>query len=183
MIVLDVMLPKLEGIEVCSRLRADGCQSMILMLTAKAELHDRITGLNRGADDYLTKPFAFDELVARMQALLRRGLQLRRSTMQLQVGNLQLDFRTKTAHRGQRRIELTAKEFALLAYLMEHAGTVVSRAQLLRDVWRMDFDPGTKVVDVYIRYLRSKIEHEGEPALLHTARGFGYMINAQEKDG
>src|SRR5690606_17285597 len=118
LIVLDVMLPKLEGIEVCSRLRADGCLSMILMLTAKVELHDRITGLNRGADDYLTKPFAFDELVARMQALLRRSQQLRRATQLLQVGDLQLDFRTKTAQRGQRRIELTAKEFALLAYLM-----------------------------------------------------------------
>lgn len=182
LIVLDVMLPKLEGIEVCSRLRADGCQSMIMMLTAKVELHDRITGLNRGADDYLTKPFAFDELVARMQALLRRGHQMRRSTMSLQVGDLLLDFRTKTAQRGQRRIELTAKEFALLAYLMEHTGIVVSRAQLLRDVWGMDFDPGTKVVDVYIRYLRSKIEHEGEPPLLHTARGFGYMIKAREKE-
>ncbi|CAM3897217.1 response regulator transcription factor [Bordetella tumulicola] len=178
LVILDRMLPRLEGLDVCTRLRADGCRCLILMLTAKAELQDRIAGLKHGADDYLTKPFSFDELVARMQALLRRKQESRGAATVLSVGNLQLDFAAKTAYRGERRIDLTAKEYALLAYLMGHAGTVISRAQLLRDVWCMDFDPGTKVVDVYVRYLRRKIEHDGEAPLVRTVRGFGYMISA-----
>lgn len=182
LIILDRMLPRMEGVEICARLRADGCRGLILMLTAKAELQERILGLKQGADDYLAKPFAFDELVARMQALLRRRQDGRAPGTMLSVGDLRLNFAARTAHRDERRIELTAREFALLAYLMEHAGTVVSRAQLLRDVWGMDFDPGTKVVDVYIRYLRRKIEQEGELPLLRTARGFGYTISAEKTD-
>ncbi|GAB1576125.1 response regulator transcription factor [Bordetella petrii] len=180
LIILDRMLPRLEGVEVCARLRADGCRSLILMLTAKAELQDRIVGLKQGADDYLSKPFAFDELVARLQALLRRRQESRGAAAALSVGDLRLDFAARTAHRGERRIDLTAREFALLAHLMEHAGTVVNRAQLLRAVWGMDFDPGTKVVDVYIRYLRRKLEHDGEAPLVRTVRGFGYMISAED---
>lgn len=178
LIILDRMLPRMEGVEVCARLRADGCRCLILMLTARAELQERIQGLKQGADDYLGKPFAFAELMARMEALLRRRQDVPATAASLVVGDLRLDFAAKSAHRGERRIDLTAREFALLAHLMEHAGTVVSRAQLLRDVWGMDFDPGTKVVDVYIRYLRRKLEHDGEGSLLRTARGFGYVISA-----
>jgi two-component system, OmpR family, response regulator len=177
LIVLDYMLPGLDGLEVCARLRKAGCRSLILMLTAKDGLQDKIAGLKGGADDYLTKPFAFDELLARIEALLRRGSRADPSAAVLEVGDLKLDHGAKTVLRGGTKIELTAKEFALLAYLMENAGTVVSRAKLLSNVWGMNFDPGTKVVDVYIRYLRRKIDGDGSEPLIQTVRGFGYKID------
>jgi two-component system OmpR family response regulator len=180
LIVLDRMLPGLEGLEVSARLRAEGCQSLILMLTAKDHLQDKIDGLKGGADDYLTKPFAFDELLARMEALLRRGSVGKSAPTILQVGDLRLEVASRTAWRGERRIKLSAKEFALLAYLMANAGTVVSRAKLLSNVWNMNFDPGTKIVDVYIRYVRRKIENRDGAVLIHTVRGFGYMISTDE---
>lgn len=175
LIVLDRMLPQLDGLELCRRLRAERCESLVLMLTARDALPDKVEGLQSGADDYLTKPFAFDELLARVAALLRRG-RSRPAPEVLRVGDLTLDPASRRAIRGGREIPLTVREFALLRYLMANAGTVVSRARLLSDVWRYDFDPGTKLVDVYVRYLRQKIDAGAAKPLIHTVRGFGYMI-------
>lgn len=180
LIILDQMLPGLDGLEVCIRLRQEGCRSLILMLTARDTLKDKIAGLKSGADDYLTKPFAFGELLARIEALLRRGRALDQAASVFQIGDLSLDLAAKTVRRGERQIELTPKEFALLAYLMANAGTVVSRAKLLSDVWGINFDPGTKIVDVYIRYLRIKIDAPDASPLIRTVRGFGYTISAEE---
>jgi two-component system OmpR family response regulator len=177
LIVLDRMLPGLDGLEVCRLLRRERRESCILMLTAKDSLQDKIDGLKGGADDYLTKPFAFDELLARMEALLRRASKPSADPV-LKVGDLVLDPSAKRVWRGNREIALTAKEFTLLAYLMAHAGTVVSRTRVLNNVWALTFDPGTKLVDVYIRYLRRKIDHEGELPLIRTIRGFGYIITS-----
>jgi DNA-binding response OmpR family regulator len=176
LIVLDRMLPLIDGLEVCRTLRREGHKSLVLMLTAKDSLQDKMDGLRGGADDYLTKPFAFDELLVRTEALLRRGRYQEPSSV-LRVGELTLDQETKKVVRGAREIRLTAKEFALLAYLMANAGKVMSRARILNNVWRYGFDPGSKVVDVYVRYLRSKIDAEGEKPLIHTVRGFGYRIS------
>jgi DNA-binding response OmpR family regulator len=180
LIVLDRMLPGRDGLDVCRTLRIEKVETLVLMLTARDSLQDKIEGLKCGADDYLTKPFAFDELLARIEALLRRapGMSDRGGHPVLRVGELSLDSRSKKARRGDREIVLTAKEYALLSYLMAHAGAVVSRSRLLDNVWGIDFDPGTKVVDVYIRYLRSKIDLPGETAMIRTARGFGYSISA-----
>jgi two-component system, OmpR family, response regulator len=177
LIVLDRMLPGLDGMEVCRVLRSEQRNSLVLMLTAKDSLQDKIEGLKSGADDYLTKPFAFDELIVRIEALLRRAPTLVVDRV-LKVGDLTLDPATKQAMRGERAITLTAKEYTLLAYLMAHPGAVISRTRLLSNVWETGFDPGTKVVDVYIRYLRQKIDHGGETPLIKTVRGFGYTISA-----
>lgn len=175
LIVLDRMLPGLDGLQVCQLLRQEQNESSILMLTAKDSLQDKVEGLKGGADDYLTKPFAFDELIARMEALLRRRPSPDTDAV-LQVGDLVLDPGAKRVWRGEREIAVTAREFHLLAYLMAHAGTVVSRTRLLSNVWGLNFDPGTKVVDVYIRYVRKKIDHDGEKSLIQTVRGFGYVL-------
>lgn len=176
LVILDRMLPDGDGLEVCRMMRQDGIGTLILMLTARDTLSDKIDGLKGGADDYLTKPFAFDELLVRIETLLRRASL--KPPRRLMVGDLTLDLTTKVAQRADRAITLTAKEFALLAHLMAHAGEVVSRTTLLSEVWSLDFDPGTKVVDVYIRYLRQKVD-DGEPtALIQTVRGFGYMMKA-----
>lgn len=177
LIVLDRLLPKLDGLELCRILRRERRENLILMLTAKDSLQDKLEGLKGGADDYLTKPFAFDELVVRIEALLRRAPN-GSTDPTLVVGDLVLDPVSKTVRRGEREIALTAKEFLLLSYFMAHPGAVVSRTRLLNNVWALGFDPGTKVVDVYIRYLRQKIDHEGEKPLIKTVRGFGYMISA-----
>lgn len=182
-IILDRMLPGLDGLSVCARLRETESPARIIMLTAKDTLQDKVDGLRGGADDYLTKPFAFDELLARIEALLRRADTPKDPTI-LEVGDLRLDLAAKQAWRGERAIALTAKEFALLAYLMANAGSVVSRAKLLSNVWGLSFDPGTKVVDVYIRYLRRKIDDGSLEPMIRTVRGFGYMLVAgKAQDG
>ena len=178
LIILDRMLPGLDGLNVCRALREAGSDSMILMLTAKDGLQDKLDGLGSGADDYLTKPFAFDELLARMRALLRRG-PYRGEAGELRVGDLVLNPADHSVKRGERDIALTAKEFALLSYLMSHPGKVLSRTRLLSNVWGYSFEPGTKVVDVYIRYLRKKVEDGEESPLIHTVRGVGYKIAAE----
>jgi DNA-binding response OmpR family regulator len=178
LIILDRMLPGLDGLNICRALRDAGSDSMILMLTAKDGLQDKLDGLESGADDYLTKPFAFDELLARMRALLRRG-PYKDEAGELRVGDLVLNPVDYSVKRGSRNIALTAKEFALLSYLMSHPGRVLSRTRLLSNVWGYSFEPGTKVVDVYIRYLRKKIEENGEAPLIHTVRGVGYKIAAE----
>jgi two-component system, OmpR family, response regulator len=169
-IVLDVMLPGLDGFEVCRQLRAQTVQSPVLMLTARDGVGDRIAGLDLGADDYLTKPFAFDELVARLRALTRRGALER--TPVLEVGALRLDPRTKQVWRGDEEVELSAKEFALLETFMRHPGQVLSRFELLEHAWDFAYENRSNVVDVYVRYLRQKL---GAPTI-ETVRGAGYRL-------
>ena len=179
LIVLDRMLPDGDGLNVCRTMRREGCGSLMLMLTAKKSLQDKMDWLRGGADDYLTKPFDFDELVARVEALLRRGrFKYQGTPSVLRVGDLTLDTSVCKVVRGTREIPLTPREFALLSFLMSNAGKVVSRARLLDNVWEYGFDPGTKVVDVYIRYLRKKIDEGEARPLIHTVRGFGYRISA-----
>jgi two-component system, OmpR family, response regulator len=179
LIILDRMLPDMDGLDVCRSLRQERNGGFVLMLTAKDARQDKVDGLTVGADDYLTKPFAFDELLARMQALLRRGRYLDAASPVLQVGDLTLDPTSRKVTRGARPISLTAREFALLSYLMANAGRVISRTKLLSNVWEYGFDPGTKVVDVYIRYLRRKVDTGGEKPLIQTVRGIGYTISAE----
>jgi DNA-binding response OmpR family regulator len=180
LLILDRMLPDMDGVEICRQLRQERVDSRILMLTAKDALADKVGGLRAGADDYLTKPFSFDEFVARVEALLRRGAGMERHTSRLRVADLTLDPATRQVERNGRSVALTAKEYALLRCLMENPGVVLSRAQLLSNVWGLSFDPGTKVVDVYIRYLRRKIDEGEAVPLIHTLRGAGYSIGPQQ---
>jgi DNA-binding response OmpR family regulator len=173
-VVLDVMLPRRDGFGVVRAMRQRGIQTPVLLLTARDSVADRVAGLDLGADDYLTKPFAFDELLARVRALLRRG-QGQRAPV-LRVGSLTLDPATRQVTRGQRPIELTAREHALLECFMRSAGRVLSRSQLADRVWGLGFDPGSNVVDVYVGYLRRKVDGPGEPPLVHTVRGAGYVL-------
>lgn len=173
--ILDRMLPYVDGMEVCRVLREERRPLLILMLTAKDSLKDKIDGLKGGADDYLTKPFAFDELLARLIALKRRGNEAGRDDI-LSVGPLQLDPQSRRVTRDGKPVTLTVREFDLLRYLMSNADKVVSRERLLNGVWEYGFDPGTKIVDVYVRYLRAKIDMPGEASLIETVRGVGYMM-------
>ena len=174
-VVLDVMLPGLDGLEVCRQMRAE---HIMLMLTARGAVEDRVTGLNVGADDYLTKPFAMEELLARINALLRRRDRRFDETLQLCVGDLTLDLVRHEARRDGRVIELTAKEFALLEYLMRHPGRVLTRTQIVDAVWRYDLEALSNVVDIYIHYLRDKIDQGFSRPLIKTVRGVGYKIEA-----
>ncbi|HEX9772510.1 MAG TPA: response regulator transcription factor [Steroidobacteraceae bacterium] len=179
LIILDRMMPGMDGLDVCRRLREQGRHTRVLMLTAKDRLQDKVDGFKGGADDYVTKPFAVDELLARIEALLRRPDAAPLEGI-LQVGDLRLDLDGKAAWRGERRLTLTPREFALLACLMEHADTVVSRERLLSYVWGRNFDPGNKVVDVYIRYLRRKVDEGEDKPLIRTVRGFGFMVSRKK---
>jgi heavy metal response regulator len=172
-IVLDLMLPGRDGFEVLRELRARGCRTPVLILTARDEVEDRVRGLDAGADDYLVKPFAFAELLARLRALLRRGAP---DATVLRVGDLSVDLATRSVERAGRRIELTAREFALLEYLARHAGEVVTRTMIAEHVWNIDFDTFSNVIDVYIRYLRRKIDDPFETKLIQTRRGVGYVL-------
>jgi DNA-binding response OmpR family regulator len=176
LIVLDVLLPKKDGIQVCRELREQGSRVPILMLTARDTIEDRVRGLDSGADDYLVKPFAFQELLARIRALLRRSGETK--TTRLQVGDLVLDTVTHRATRAGRVIELTAREYALLEFLMRHPRQVLSRTQIVEHVWDYDFYSTSNVVDVYIRYLRRKIDRGFDVKLIQTVRGAGYKIEA-----
>jgi len=173
-IILDIMLPGYDGLTVCRQLRAAGVASHILMLTALDAVDDRVHGLDSGADDYLTKPFAFRELLARLRALARRARDVQVGP--LRVGDLTLDEASHEVRRGSRGIDLSPLEFRLLHSLMRHAGQVLSRDAILDQVWSFDYAGGSNVVDVYIRYLRHKIEAPGEQKLLHTVRGVGYKL-------
>lgn len=176
LVILDLMLPDMSGLDVCQELRAARVRVPILMLTAMDSVSDKVTGLRMGADDYMTKPFAFEELLARMEALLRRPAPRASESPVASLGDLHFDRDTLQVRRGERRIELTAKELALLELLMSAPGKVFSRARILSAVWGMSSDPLTNVVDVYIRRLRVKLEEGGEPSLIQTTRGFGYRI-------
>jgi len=177
LILLDLMLPGLSGLEVCQELRARRVLTPILMLTALDTTEDKIKGLRLGADDYLTKPFDVDELLARMEALIRRNRGFEPDSRQLVVGDMVFDRETLTVRRGDRVIELTAKELALLELLMNSPGKVFSRERILNRVWGYAEDPLTNVVDVYIRRLRSKIDEGSDTTLIKTLRGIGYKLD------
>jgi two-component system response regulator MprA len=174
-VVLDVMMPVLDGLTVCRRLRAQHCEIPILMLTARHEVSDRVSGLDAGADDYLPKPFSLDELLARLRALLRRT-SVSGADEQLRVADLTLDPQRRTASRNGRALELTKTEFDLLELLMLNAGIVLSRDTIYDRIWGFDFETGSRSLDVYIGYLRRKTEAGGEPRLVHTVRGVGYVV-------
>ena len=175
-IVLDVMLPGIDGFETCSRLRRDGVQTPILMLTARDSVEDRIAGLDTGADDYLPKPFDFGELLARLRALARRG-PAERGPM-LRVGDLELDPATRTVRRGETEIPLSTKEFQLLEVFMRHPGEVLSRYQLLEGAWDTAYEHRSNVIDVYVRYLREKLDRPFGVRTIETVRGAGYRLTA-----
>jgi DNA-binding response OmpR family regulator len=172
--ILDWMMPGLTGVELCRRLRSTGIKIPVILLTAKDEVGDRVTGLDAGADDYLVKPFSIEELLARIRAHLRRNQET--DTDLLQFEDLSLNRRTREVHRGQRSIELTAKEFDLLQYLMSHPRQVFTRDQILENIWGYDFLGDSNIIEVYVRYLRLKLEQESEKRLIHTARGVGYSL-------
>jgi two-component system OmpR family response regulator len=176
-LVVDRMLPRLDGLTIIRTLRASGNATPVLILSALGEVDDRVEGLRAGGDDYLVKPFAFAELQARIEALLRRG-RPEAAVTALRVGDLEMDLLTREVARGGRRIELQPREFRLLEYLMRHAGQVVTRTMLLENVWDYHFDPQTNVVDVHISRLRRKIETDADRPLLHTVRGAGYLLRA-----
>lgn len=180
LILLDVMLPGLTGFEVCRILRQRGVATPILMLTARDEVDDRVTGLDAGADDYLPKPFAFKELLARIRALTRRATPAARPDTVLKVADLELDTVTHKAKRGRREIELTAKEYALLEYFMRHPRRPLSRTLIRENIWGYDYYGASNVVDVYVRHLRQKLEANGDPPLIHTVRGVGYKLDDAE---
>jgi DNA-binding response OmpR family regulator len=172
--ILDWMLPGLTGVELCRRMRSTGIKIPVILLTARDEVGDRVMGLDAGADDYLVKPFSIEELLARIRAHLRRTQET--DTDLLQFEDLSLNRRTREVHRGSRSIDLTAKEFDLLQYLMTHPRQVFTRDQILENIWGYDFLGDSNIIEVYVRYLRLKLEQDNEKRLIHTARGVGYSL-------
>ena len=177
-VVLDIMLPGVSGLEVLRRMRAKGDRTPVILLTAKDGIEDRVTGLDAGADDYLVKPFAFDEFSARVRALLRRGSDTKSTVLSL--ADLTLNTTNRKIVRGERNITLTSTEYALLEYLLRNQGHVLTRSQIADHVWNYDFEYDSNVVDVYIRYLRNKIDRDFPVKLIHTVRGTGYVMRVEE---
>jgi DNA-binding response OmpR family regulator len=178
-VLLDIMLPGMDGQEVLRRIRARRPGVPVLMLTARDEVRDKVSALDGGADDYLTKPFDLDELFARMRALVRRADQPQAS--RIEMGDLKMDLRSHRVWRGEKSVELSSREFALLEYFVRHSGQVLSRQQILSAVWDYAFDPGSNVVDVYVSYLRNKLDRRGESSLISTVRGAGYRFEPPEQ--
>jgi len=174
-LVLDLLMPRVDGLEVCRRLRAAGDRTPVLVLTARDAVPDRVRGLDAGADDYLVKPFALEELLARLRALLRRGAGGERPET-LRYADLALDTLGHTVRRGRRPIELTRTEFLLLELFLHHPRQVLTRSQIFERVWGYDFGPGSNSLEVYVGYLRRKLEADGEPRILQTVRGVGYVL-------
>lgn len=180
LILLDVGLPDLDGFEVLAELRRSDQQTPIIMLTARGDVPSRVRGLDLGADDYLPKPFDFDELVARIRAQLRHSRQPEASV--LQAGDMHLDLKTRRVKRGDRSADLTSREFALLEFMMRHEGQVLSRSQILGSVWGYNFDPQSNIVDVYVGYLRGKLDRPGEATIIETVRGGGYRFRVSDQE-
>ena len=174
-LVVDIMLPGMDGLSLVQRLRKEGCRAPILFLSAKATVEDRVRGLQAGADDYLTKPFAFSELLARIHALIRRATQGAEPT-RLEVGDLSLDLLTREVARAGTRLELQPREFSLLEFLMRHSGRVVTKTMILEHVYDFSFDPQTNVVDVLVSRLRQKVDRDFPTKMIHTLRGVGYVL-------
>jgi two-component system OmpR family response regulator len=175
-LIVDRMLPGMDGLSIIKTLRSTGDKTPVLILSALGEVDDRVKGLRAGGDDYMTKPYAFAELLARIESLLRRG-KIESANTRLYVGDLEMDLVARTVRRANKVIDLQPKEFALLEYLMRHAGHIVTRTMLLEKVWDYSFDPQTNVIDVHISRLRQKIDKGFDKALLHTIRGAGYSLN------
>ena len=176
LMILDLMLPKMDGLTLCRKIRGEKINTPVIILTAKDATKDKVTGLDAGANDYLTKPFAFEELLARIRAILRKG---DHSAMtELRIGDLTLNLLTHKVKRSEKEILLTIKEFALLEYLMRNVGAVVTRTMIAEHVWDIHFDTFTNVIDVYINYLRNKIDDGFKKKLIHTIRGRGYILKA-----
>ncbi|MGD0624915.1 MAG: response regulator transcription factor [Thermodesulfobacteriota bacterium] len=177
LIILDISLPKMDGLQVLKKLRHQKVNSPVLLLTVRATIEDKVLGLDAGADDYLTKPFAFQELVARVRALLRRRAEAEPAL--LQIGELILDPARRIVSRSGEKIDLTSKEFALLEYFMRNPGRVLTRTMIIEHVWNYDFDTMTNIIDVYVNYLRKKIDSGPGAKLIHTVRGVGYVLKAE----
>lgn len=178
-IITDVILPGLNGYELCRQLRAEGLTTPILLLTALGESEDRITGFDAGADQFLTKPFQFAELLARVRSLTKRGMQVAMTAQTLRYSGIEMNLDAKTVTRDGQLIELTAREFALLEYLMRNQGRVLSKPEIAEHVWDLNFDTGTNVVEVYINYLRKKIDKDFPKKLIHTLFGMGYVLKEE----
>ncbi|WP_290772716.1 response regulator transcription factor [Anaerofustis sp.] len=185
LIILDLMLPNLSGIEICRRLRANNISTPIIMLTAKSDVSDKVMGLDIGADDYMTKPFAIEELLARIRKILSRKIaseEIREREAIIKAGKITLDKNTYTAHYENEEISLTKKEFELLEYLMINKNIVLTREQIVSNVWGYDYESETNVTDVYIRYLRSKIDQKYDTHYIRTVRGIGYQFKDEEEE-
>ena len=174
LVLLDRMLPSMDGLTVLEKIRAEGISTPVILVTALGELSDKITGLNQGADDYLVKPFAFEELSARIRVMLRKPEKEKSSVCS--VADLHVHLDTRRVFRGEKEITLSSREFAVLRYLIQNAGIVLSREKLEQHIWNYDYAGGSNVIDVYIRYLRKKIDEGFEPKLIHTVRGAGYVL-------
>jgi heavy metal response regulator len=179
LVILDIMLPGINGVELCKKIRERDRRIPILMLTAVDSIESKVQGLESGADDYLTKPFAFSELLARIRALLRR---VPDTVSELTIEDLRMELLSRRVFRGDKEIDLTPKEFSLLEYLLRNKGKVLSRTQIIENVWGYNFDPGSNVVDVHIKFLREKIDSESGKKLIHTIRGAGYILKAKDGD-
>lgn len=176
-IVLDIMIPGIDGLQVLQKIRSENNKTPVLLLTAKDSIEDRVKGLDIGADDYLVKPFAFDELLARLRVLIRR--QAGSTSNVLQIDNLVVDCNAHKVKRGDKTIELSNKEFAILEYMIRNQDVVLTRDTIEQHVWNYDYEGGSNIIDVYIRYLRKKIDTESETKLIHTVRGAGYVLRVQ----
>lgn len=177
-LIMDVMLPDMNGFDLCKKIRDMGFKNAILMLTVRDRVEDKVKGLDSGADDYMTKPFSFDELLARIRALSRKLI--RSDSNIMKVGDLEIDIVSHKVKRAGREIELTAKEYALLEYMVRNKNRIVTRTMIAQNVWELDFDSGTNVIDVFIRYLRKKVDDWHEVKMIHTIRGKGYMLKSDD---
>ena len=179
LVILDILLPRMDGLELLKRLRGMGIQIPVIFLTARDSESDIVQGLNAGADDYLTKPFSFNELFARVQALLRRG-KIASPASRLQMANLILEVEGHRVYRGKEKIDLTPKEYSLLEFFMRHPGEIITRTMITEKVWDYHFDTATNVIDVHVSHLRNKVDKNYEPKLLHTVKGVGYVLEERE---
>lgn len=179
LIVSDIIIPGINGVELCRELRKAGNETPILMLTALGTTDDKVVGFDAGADDYLVKPFEFKELLARVRALTKRGSAVSQTAQIMRFADLEVNMDAKTVHRAEQKIDLTAREFNLLVYLIRNQGRVISKAEIAEQVWEIDFDSGTNIIEVYVNYLRKKIDRDYAVKLIHTQFGMGYVLKTE----